>query len=200
MKIVILALCAMLISLTGAFAAPVTYYTDLRGDIEVPLLPLSPATGFSRVTIDTEAHTLEIFATFSGLLGLSTAAHIHAPTADPPPLGFGQTAGVATAVPSFPDFPLGVLAGTYFRTFDLTQPSSFSPAFLNNHGGGTAAGAEMALAQYLAQGRGYLNIHSTVKPGGEIRGFYEPIPEPATVFSVAGALVAFALFRRRRHA
>ncbi|WP_390677815.1 CHRD domain-containing protein [Aquisphaera giovannonii] len=42
-------------------------------------------TGFARVELDTVGHTLHVEVTFSGLLGATTAAHIHAATDEPSP-------------------------------------------------------------------------------------------------------------------
>src|SRR6185503_329116 len=72
----------------------------------------SPGTGFATVTYDSVAHTLELDVTFSGLLGMTTASHIHAPTAVP----FTGTASVATTSPTFAGFPLGVTSGSYQNT------------------------------------------------------------------------------------
>jgi hypothetical protein len=81
-------------------------------------------------------------------------------------------------------------------TFDLTLAGSWNPAYVTANGG-TAAGAETALAAALAAGKSYFNIHSTVEPGGEIRGFLQLIPEPTTV-SLASAGVATALLLARK--
>jgi hypothetical protein len=78
------------------------------------------------------------------------------------------------------------------------DPTSFSPSFLNNNGGGTAAGAEAALAAGLDAGRAYLNIHSNIYPGGEIRGFL--VPEPGSFILMGTGVLALALLRRRLHA
>jgi len=125
----------------------------------------SPGTGFTIVTYDSTAHTLRVQVTFSGLTAGVTASHIHAPVIPP-----ALTAGVATQVPYFTGFAVGVTSGTYDHTFDLTQPSSFNPAFVAANGGAVAA-AESVLVNAIANRSAYLNIHTTAFPGGEIRGF-----------------------------
>jgi hypothetical protein len=159
-------------------AAIVTYTAVLDGPSEAAP-NASPGIGTATVEIDVVAHTLHVVVSFSGLLGTTTASHIHAPTAVP----LAGAAGVATMTPSFAGFPLGVTSGTMDRAYDLADPGSFNAPYLANNGA-TAAGAEAALAQALADGRAYLNIHSTMFTGGEIRGFLvlsNPTPtEPST--------------------
>src|SRR5262249_12468286 len=153
----------------------------------------SPATGFAEVDYDNVAHTLMVEVTFSGLLGTTTASHIHAATSSP---GTG-TAGVATTTPSFAGFPLGVTSGTYSNTLDLTLASSYNPSYVTANGG-TTAGAEAALVAALAADESYLNIHTSVFPSGEIRGFLVAVPEPST-FALAGiGLAGLLAFRRRK--
>ena len=115
------------------------------------------------------ANTLHVVVAFTDLLGTTTASHIHTPTPAP---GTG-TAGVATTTPSFPGFPLGVTSGTYDDVLDLMLASSYNPSFVTANGG-TVASAEAALAAGILAGEAYLNIHTTVVPGGEIRGFLTP--------------------------
>src|SRR4051794_19532720 len=123
----------------GARAAVITYGASLNGAIEGSP-NASPGRGNTVVTID--ANTMSGQIEFADLLSPTTASHIHCCTATP--FDVSATALVATMVPTFPGFPLGVTSGTYFNTFDLTDPATYNPAFITAHGG-TVAGAEAAL-------------------------------------------------------
>lgn len=177
MKAYVLLPALMAISV-AAHAVPITYQAVLNGSSESPP-NASPGTGFATVIFDDVANTMRVEVTFSGLLGNTTASHIHAATAVP---GTG-TAGVATTVPTFTGFPTGVTSGTYDHTFDLTLASSYNPAYVTANGG-TIASAQAALGAALAQGRSYLNIHTTMVPGGEIRGFLQAVPETGSTFAL----------------
>lgn len=150
--------------------------------------------GNARVTIDPEAFAMRVEASFSGLSGQTTAAHVHCCTATP---GEGG-AQVATVVPTFPDFPLGVTAGTYDESFDLSSfelSDNWNPAFSIANG----FTRESVMAAFIAgveAGRAYFNVHSSTFPGGEIRGFLVLVPEPATGAFVLLGLVALARSRR----
>lgn len=168
-------------------AVPVSYSALLSGANEVPP-NASQGSGSVLVVYDSSTHVLNLDVTFTGLTVPATAAHIHAPAAP------GVNAPVAVPMPSFPT----ATSGTYSRTFDLTQASSFNAAFVTNNGG-TAAGAEAALASHLASGLAYFNIHNTVYPGGEIRGNLASVPDGgATALLFAPALLALAALSRRR--
>lgn len=154
-----------------ASAAPTVFTTVLSGANEVPP-NASAGTGIAFVSLD--GNVLFVTVTFSGLTGNTTASHIHC--CSPP----GVNAGVATAVPTFPGFPLGVTSGTYTNSFDLTLASSYNPAFITANGG-TVAGAQAAFTAGLQAGLTYFNIHTNIFPGGEIRGQLQAVPEPATL-------------------
>lgn len=185
-----------LLAANPADADPVRYTAVLWGSAENPP-NTSSAVGVALVGYDAASRALEVLAGFTGLTTPTSAAHIHC-CIDPP-----DNVGVATPVPTFPGFPSGVTSGVYAHLLDLTSPASFSPAFLAA-AGGTPMAAELALAQGLALGRAYFNIHTAGFPGGEIRGFLtatsppDPIPEPATLLLVGGAFGGLAVVRRRR--
>lgn len=180
------------IPLITANASVFQYDAFLDGPSESPP-NASPGTGFAIVDYDNVSHTLLVDVTFSGLLGTTTASHIHAATASP---GTG-TAGVATTTPYFTGFPIGVTSGSYVNTLDLTLSSSYNPAYITANGG-TTASAEAALALAMADGEAYLNIHTSVVPGGEIRGFLTLVPEPsgAALLGLGAAILAWAGRRR----
>ena len=136
----------------------------------------SPATGSATVVLDPAANTLSVHVTFSGLTSNTVAAHIHCCLDSL--FEAGVNVGVATTVPAFPGFPLGVTSGTYDHVLDLTSASSYNPAFVTMEGGSVAQ-AEAALVNGIQNGETYLNIHTTNFPGGEIRGFLVASATPA---------------------
>jgi hypothetical protein len=161
-------------AVSTAQSALTTYMADLDGVSQSPP-NASPGIGVAQVDLDDVAHTMHLTVVFEGLLGTTTASHIHAATALP---GEG-TAGVATTLPTFTGFPLGVTSGSYEVTLDMTDPSSYNPSFVTAHGG-TTAGAEAFLFQSIADGTAYLNVHTSSFAGGEIRGFFVLTSVPVT--------------------
>ena len=178
----------------NATATPITFVATLSGAHEVPSND-SPGTGSVTAIFDLAAHTFDIHVTFSGLTAGTIAAHIHAPTLNP----FSGKAGVATQVPFFDGFPLGVTSGTYDHTFDTSLDSFYNPAFIAAHGG-TAASAELVFAQALNEHKAYFNIHTENFPGGEIRGFLRvaSVPEAIpTMVCLGMGLIGLGMFRRK---
>jgi hypothetical protein len=189
-------LFVLLTAATAVTAAPIGFMASLSGPGEEPP-NTSPGTGFTNVIIDDATDMLWISAVFSGLEGLTTAAHIHVING-PGDTNTGDTVGpVATVVPSFPGFPSGVSSGSYLESFDMSQAGSYNPSFVT--AAGSVSAAQQALFDAIMNGRAYLNIHSTVYPGGEIRGFLAPVPEPATMCLLGASIVGLSLIRRRRN-
>jgi hypothetical protein len=176
---------------TAPDAAILQFGGTLTGTAEVPPSG-SPGTGTVLVTYDTVSQMLNVNEVFSGLIWPTTLSHIHCCT---PP---GSNAGISTPLPSFPGFPTGVTSGSYNMTFDLSQASSFNPAFVTAQG--SLDNARNALLAGMSNSNAYLNIHTQQFPGGEIRALLSPVPEPATwaMMILGFGMVGVGLRRRRR--
>jgi hypothetical protein len=182
----------LLTALAAAYstAGIITYDAPLSAANEAPPTA-SPGIGFAIVTVDDILNTMEVNVTFSGLTSGNTAAHIHCCVAP------GGNTGVATVTPTFTGFPSGTTSGSYDHVFDMTQASSYNPAFITANGG-TATSAEAVLFAGLASDQTYLNIHTTNFAGGEIRGFLVATPEPGTwLLTLAGIGVVLIAGRKK---
>jgi hypothetical protein len=208
---------AVLVALPAVASAQNFLLTStLSGPLESPV-NASPGTG--PVSIRISGNNLTINASFSDLLGLTSASHIHCCTTLQftgvlPFAGAGTTAGVATQLPSFVGFPLGVHSGSFLNTFDLLAPGTYNPAFVTANG--SVAAARAALINGLLTGHAYLNVHTVDDPNvgpnqqgidffpsGEARAFFlniQAVPEPSTYALMATGLgvVGMMGWRRRR--
>ncbi len=131
----------------------------------------TPATGSATLEYDTATRVLSWNIIYANLIGSISASHFHGPAA------VGVNAGVALNI--------GALASPMIGSAD------FDTVF-----GVNAATREAELLGQLW----YINIHSTFKPGGEIRGQVVPIPEPSTLVlaTLGGIGLLVAGWRRRR--
>lgn len=166
----VLMIAVVVLALRSATAHEVIYAARLTGPNQSPAND-STGIGFAKITIDFDLFTMRVEARFDDLQGTVTTAHIHAATATP----LSGTAGIATQTPSFASFPSALMSGSYDHTFDLSQASSYNPAFIAANGG-TVSTASNALFAALAERRAYFDLHSSAFPEGEIRGFLiEPV-------------------------
>lgn len=195
----------LLTIIVGVHSAYATTFTFAANGPATPGLsgPNEPTTsagiGTALVTWNDVTHIMTINVSFSGLTPFTvtgapsgtTAAHIHCCVTSP------GTAGVATQTPTFINLPLGVLSGSFSQSLDMSLASSYNPAFITANGG-TVAGTEAVLLSEILSGRTYFNIHTTAFPGGEIRGFLTPAPEPTTLPLLGTGLLALAAIVRRK--
>lgn len=163
-------------------AQAAVFTTTLAGTNEVPP-NASTASGTAVVTLAGSLLTVDV--DFTGLSASATAAHIHCCTLP------GTNAGVAVGLVGFP----AVTSGSYSHVFNLLDPSIYSAAFL---GAGTAAMAEAHLVAAMFAGTTYVNIHTSVFPGGEIRGQLPALPEPMAWALLGLGLLGIGVVRRRK--
>ncbi|MBI4694396.1 MAG: CHRD domain-containing protein [Gammaproteobacteria bacterium] len=192
-----LRICALTLALAASAsvaAHEMVFVTSLSGANESPS-NASPGTGSATVTLDVDTMMMRVQADFSGLIGNTTASHIHCCTL----VAGAGNAGVATVTPSFVGFPLGVEAGTYDHTYDMSVAAGYNAAFVTATG--SVLNAWTTLLNGISDGKAYLNIHTSAVGSGEIRGFLtaapSAVPLPAALPLFATALGVAGGLRRR---
>jgi len=155
---------AMMLFAASANGALWKFNVFMDGLQETPPVA-TPGSGTAMVLYNDVTGLMDVNGTFSGLIGNTTAAHVH---------GFA---------------PVGTPAGVIF-------PLTVSPGTSGTvSGSGTIGDSASVLA-----GLTYINIHSTFRTGGEIRGQIAGpmlIPEPAAAALLAIGAAGMLASRRR---
>jgi hypothetical protein len=135
----------------------------LRAHNEIPIV-ISNATGEFRGKVDFDAQTIEYELTYDGLEGAVTQSHIHAaqPFANGGIFIWLCQTGQAAAPAGTPACPteLPALVTGVIDVADIVAPAGQS----------IAAQSFADAIEAIAGGNAYVNVHSSVSPGGEIRG------------------------------
>ena len=157
---------AVVFGLAGSVLAQEVFGARLRGNEETPV-PISTAgQGFFLGTLNAAATQLDYTVVYFGLGSAVSASHIHF---GPPGISGGVVlffctngtppAGVPTP-PACPNSPgINSVSGT------LTAANVIAVS-----GQGIGAGAFSDVIAAMRAGVSYANVHTTVFPGGEVRG------------------------------
>lgn len=134
--------------------------TKLSGYAEVPTLSTDGAGSF-RARVSTSSEEVKYRLSFRDTTGTVTQAHIH----------LGRTAVnggiIAFLCSNLPDPP----AGTPACPAEGEVTGTITPAgIIGPSGQGIAAGEFDELVAAIRAGAAYVNVHTTMFPGGEIRG------------------------------
>ena len=167
----------------GAARADFEATADLLGANERPIPTNSPGTGFADIFYNAAADTISYTVTFSDLTTPAQVAHIH----------IGPASGTGPIVLPFTNpGPPHDLSGSFSGTLTNADIINQSQSGLTDIS---------QIATQIQLGNAYTNIHTTLFPGGEIRGQLALVPEPASMMmmglGVAG-LLGYDCLRRRR--
>ena len=132
----------------------VTFKATMNGANEVPAIT-TPGTGTFTATLDTVTNILTYDLTFTGLTAGVNNGHIHGPA--------------TTLVASGTTVNFNTLAGATYG-FGLTAGAGHGIVALTATNAITATMSGDSLKKLLFLGLTYVNIHTTLNPGGEIRG------------------------------
>ena len=144
---------------------------------------------------------LGVSVSYSGLVQPATDAHIHC-------CATALTQNADVAIPFIPaGFVTGSTSGNFNATFDLSSATTYTAAYITASGG-TVAQARDRLLNAMRFGVAddpspiepniaYFNIHTSFRPGGEIRGNISPsIPEPSAIALLMCGLASITWVRR----
>jgi len=163
---------AVAVASSTSAQAQTSFISFLNGAQEAPTPRVTPAFGNGTVLLNAARTQITINLSFQGLLAPITVAHIHNGA-------FGVSGPVIIDIRSLMTLSPDLTAGSIVNaTLNVTSDQ----------------------ASILLAGNGYFNLHTSVFPGGEIRGQINVVPEPSTYLLLATGLGGLMLVARRRRA
>ena len=160
----------------AAQPAPTPYAVHMTGYEETPLTLNSTGSGDFKAIVSADGTSIQYMLTYRDLSSAATQAHIHfgrpAITggivlwlcANNPPITPPATIPTPQPCPAFP--------ATIFGTLTAADVVAVSGQGIDS---GASGFAEMVNA--FKTGSAYANVHTTVRPSGEIRGRIGPLPQ-----------------------
>lgn len=161
---------ALLCAPAAASAAVITLTANLSGANEVPVVTTN-ATGNATMTVDSITGVFSMDISFSDLGSNTRDAHFH-------------------------NAPAGVNGAVFFWLFGTTNPGSTPriPGGVTSFTGTLTGTIPANRLEALFAGNVYINVHTDINRGGEIRGNLVPGASSAAMLGLAGLAAA----RRRR--
>ena len=150
-RVLSLTFAGVFVLAAAAQAQTLVYTATLSGSNEAPPVLATGAGGFATVTVNVGAQTIDWVVDVYNLPSGVTAGHIH-------------VGGAGVAGPVVVNFVVNVGQSNDFRISGSARAADVvarQPQGVNTF---------EDLAQAIATGHAYVNVHSTVNPGGEIRG------------------------------
>lgn len=162
-----------LLALSGmAQAIPMMFHAELNGAQEVPA-KVTAATGSVDMNFDTVSSFFDIFVHLDpGLSGPITGAHIH-------------SAAIGVNGPVIFAFNISDFIADGSGGYDLNLSNQLFPVIQQAN---------------LLGGNTYVNIHTQLNPGGEIRGQLQVVPTPGLLSLLGIGLAGLALLQQRKPA
>jgi len=172
---VLASIAAMFVAPVLAQQTPTPYAVHLTGYEETPLTLNTTGSGDFKAIVSADGTSIQYMLMYRDLSSAVTQAHIHfgRPAigggivlwlcANTPPITPPTTIPLPQACPPFPATITGTLTAA-----DVVAVSG------QGIDAGTAGFAQMVAA--LRTGSAYANVHTTLRPGGEVRGRIGPAP------------------------
>jgi CHRD domain len=133
----------------GSSNPTTTYMVTLSADQENPRCPnAGPSAAGTATVVVSDTQVIVNNLTWTGLSGEATAAHVH----------LGDVGVAGSIVLTFPLHPVSGISKTFTAADYPNPPMADQPADFKG------------LLPVIARGGTYLNVHTTLCSGGEIRG------------------------------